>query len=211
MGTPINKKFEANFVKRRFAMSQFNRKSREKRLSKHANLARQGNKIFAFIYKRSYSFNRPALSGFTVNLIDTENWTSKFKEVDQNDMDLNVWKKVLKIPSKMILKRLDFRDMEIPNYEMFTPSSGLIFVVNFTLRENLIQNYTPTIIKCIVENALFIKSSYTIISTILNHKPVDSLSGIKRTLFQINSFIDQKYKVTLLQRNLETVLNEFLC
>ena len=84
-------------------------------------------------------------------------------------------------------------------------------MVNFTLRENLIQNYTPTKIKCIFEYTLFIKSSYNYVPVILTRKrnPVKGI-GTKSTLFQINSFTDQKYEVTLLQQSLATVLNEFL-
>ena len=111
---------------------------------------------------------------------------------------MNVWKKVLKISSNNILKGLNFKEEKIPNYEMFAPFSDVFFVVNFTLRENLMQNYTPTKIKCIIEHALFIKSSYSYVPVILTHKRnlVDSISGIKKTLFQINSFTEQKYEVT---------------
>ena len=111
---------------------------------------------------------------------------------------------MLKISSNKILKRLNFKEKEIPNYEMLALFSGVFFVVNFTLREKLMQNYTPTKIKCIVEHALFIKSSYSSVPVILTHKrnPVDSIIGSKRTLFQISSFTDQEYEVTLLQKKL---------
>ena len=52
-------------------------------------------------------------------------------------MDSNIWKKALKLSSNEILKRLDFREEELPNYGMFATFSGLFFVVNFTLREDL--------------------------------------------------------------------------
>jgi hypothetical protein len=80
------------------------------------------------------------------------------------------------------------------------------------LHENLIQSYTPTQIKCVLEHALFIKSSYSYIPVILTYKrdPVNISKRIKSTLFEINSFTDQKYEVTLLQQSLATVLTEFL-
>ena len=53
-------------------MFKFNRKSMDRRFSGHTNWARQINKIFDSIYKKSYSYNNSDLSEFTVNLIDTE-------------------------------------------------------------------------------------------------------------------------------------------
>ena len=69
-----------------------------------------------------------------------------------------------------MLDRFDFEKEEIPQYEMFDPFSGMFFVVNFMLRENLAQDYTPTKIKHIVENTLFLKSSYIYVPVILTHK-----------------------------------------
>ena len=71
----------------------------------------------------------------------------------------------------------DLKEEELPNHRMFALFSGIFFVVNFTLRENLIQNYTPTQIKCFLEYAFFIKSSYNYIPVILTHKR-DTVKGI---------------------------------
>ena len=95
-------------------MSPFNRKSMDGQLSEHANRARQIHKIFNSRYKRSFSHNSPALSEFSVDLIDTKNWASKFNQVDQKNRDLNVWKKVLIISPNDVLKRLDFKGIWLP-------------------------------------------------------------------------------------------------
>ena len=84
---------------------------------------------------------------------------------------------------------------------MFAPFSSIFFVVNFTLREDLIQKYSPPKIKYIVEHAFFMKSSYDYVQVILTHKsnPIESMHEIKQNLFQIDSFTEQKFEVTLLQ------------
>ena len=180
------------------------------RLSEHRNRARYVNKMFDSMYKRSHAHTSPALSDFTVDLIDTEDWESKFEKKDQKT---NVMiKRVHELSSKDILQRLDFREEELPNYAMFAPFSGIFCVVNFTLRKNLAQKYSPTKIKYIVEHAFFMKSSYDYVPVILTHRfnPIDSMRGIKQTLFRIDSFTEQKFEVTLLQQSPATVLNEYL-
>ena len=83
-------------------------------------------------------------------------------------------------------------------------------MVNFTLCEKLVQDYTLAKIKHIIENALFIKSSYIYVPTILTHNRNPVKVGIKSNLFRMNSVTDQKYEVTLLQQSLTRVLNESL-
>ena len=94
--TQTNEKFDANFVKRKISMSKFNRKSMYRRFSEHAHRARQVNKIFDSIYKRFYSSNNPTLFEFTVDLIDTEAWASKFEQVDQKTRNWMFGKKCSK-------------------------------------------------------------------------------------------------------------------
>ena len=86
------------------------------------------------MYKRSHAHTSPALSDFTVDLIDTEDWESKFEKKDQKTNV--IIKRVHELSSKDILQRLDFREEELPNYAMFAPFSGIFFVVNFTLRKS---------------------------------------------------------------------------
>ena len=45
----------------------------------------------------------------------------------------------------------------------------------------------------------------------MTHKSnIDSINGIKQTFFQMESFVQQKFEVTLLQQSLATVLNKYL-
>ena len=78
-----NAKFDAHFVKRKLNMSDFSPRSMNERLSEHRNRARYINKMYDSMYKRSYAHSSPALADFTVDLIDTEDWRSKFDKKDQ--------------------------------------------------------------------------------------------------------------------------------
>ena len=135
-----NSKLDVNFIKRKLNMSPFGSQALNEQFSEHRN---------------------QIISNFAVNLIDTEEWESKFSvHLEKNDPKKNdIIRKVDKISSKKILQRLNFREEELPNYAMFDPFSGIFFVVNFTLREDLIQKYSPPKIKYIVEHAFFMKSS----------------------------------------------------
>ena len=83
--------------------------------------------------------------------------------------------------------------------------------MNFTLRKKLRQEYSPAKIKYVVE-AFYTKiSSYDYVPVILSHKSnIDTITGNKINLFQMKSFNQQKFKVTLLQQSLATVLNDYL-
>jgi len=118
---------------------------------------------------------------------------------------------IYKLSSKEICKRLNFREKELPNYKIFSPFSGIFFVVNFTLRKNLRQKYSPAKIKCVIE-AFYTKiSSYDYIPVILSHNfDIGTITGIKIHLFQMEFFNQQKFKVTLLQQSLTSLLNNYL-
>ena len=171
--------------------------------SSHGNRARQIIKAFDSLYKRMYADSIPALIDFSVDIIETEDYEMKFNPKDQirvRDLSKSVIREVCRLSEEEILKRLDFK--ELPNYKMFSPYSGIFFVVNFTLRENLSQNYSPTKIKHVIE-ALYTKISfYDYVPIILTHKldqtpgPVDFISGIKQTVFEKESFSQQKFEVT---------------
>ena len=153
--------------------------------------------------------DNPALSNFTVDLIDTEDWKYKFDEKDQKS---DVVQKILKnLSSKNIIKRLNFDEKELEDYDILAPFSSIFFVVTFTLRKELKQDYSPAKMKFVVEHRFCAKYSYDYVPVILSHKStVDSMDGIKETIFQISSFTEQKCEVNLLKQSLATVLNEYL-
>ena len=80
----------------------------------------------------------------------------------------------------------------------------------------MVNQYTLIIIKNVIENVLFIKSSYEVVLVILSCKdhPIKALRGTRRrvkiTIFEIESFTKQKYEVSLLQQILTSVINEYL-
>ena len=139
-------KFDSDFVKRKLNLSRFGPQSMDEYSSNHGNRAREIIKTFDSLYKRIYANNIPALADFSVDLIDTEDYNAKFDEKNQKvkGFSRSIIREVCGLPSEEILKRLDFRDEELPGYNMFAPFSGIFFVVNFTLRENLRQSYSPT-------------------------------------------------------------------
>ena len=71
-----------------------------------------------------------------------------------------------RIVDKITFKKISRRDQELPEYEIFIPSSRIFFVVNFILREDLLQKCSPTKIKFIIENTFLIKSFYNYIMVI---------------------------------------------
>ena len=93
------------------------------------------------MYKESYKSSKAALVDFSVDVIDTEDYNNKFDKKNQKirESSKSMIQEVCELSSKEICKRLNFRDEELPNYEIFAPFSGIFFVVNFTLRENLWQ------------------------------------------------------------------------
>ena len=62
------------------------------------------------------------MSEFSVELIDIITWESKF---DQNKQTVEDFRKKFKILSSMILKQLDFKKAEIPDFDIFSPFSGI--------------------------------------------------------------------------------------
>ena len=75
------------------------------------------------MYKRSHAHASPALSDFAVDLINTENWESKFEKKDQKTNV--VIKRVHELSSKDILQRLDFREEELQNYSKLRSTSSI--------------------------------------------------------------------------------------
>ena len=101
-------------------------------------------------------------------------------------------------------------------------SSGIFSMVSLRLRKDLLNKYTLTMIKYVVENALFIKSSYKYVPVVLTHKldlvkicnefsrvGTTIFKVVTSTLFKMKSFTEEKYEVTLLQQSVATVFNEY--
>ena len=63
--------------------------------SNHGNRTRCIYKIFDSLYKKSYTNNSPSLSNFSVSLIDTVDWRSKFEKNTEKDSKVKVVQKIL--------------------------------------------------------------------------------------------------------------------
>jgi hypothetical protein len=194
-----------NVVKEKLELSNLGPQSinRAEKSYRHGNRARQITKIFDSLYK-----GIPALRDFSVDVIDTEDYESKYNPKDQiqvENFSKLVIRDVFKLSEEEIFNRLKFKREELPSYKLFSPYSGIFFIINFTLRENLNQEYSLTKIKHVIE-ALYTKmSSYDYVPIILTHKldqtsdPVDTMIGIKETIFKKESFSQQKYKAQVMK------------
>ena len=205
--------FDADFVKKKLDLSSFGLQIIKTYASSHKNRTREIIRKFDSLYKESYGSSQTALEDFSVDVIDTEEYHNKFDKKNQGvrGFSESMIQEVYKLSSKEICKRLNFREKELPNYKIFSPFSGIFFVVNFTLRKNLRQKYSPAKIKCVIE-AFYTKiSSYDYIPVILSHNfDIGTITGIKIHLFQMEFFNQQKFKVTLLQQSLTSLLNNYL-
>ena len=161
----------------------------------YRNRSRSVSKIFNSILRESSRRNTsPTFSEFDVEVIDIENCSERFEAGNQENID----SAVLKISMEEMVDRLGCSKREIPNYSSLGPSSGIFFVISIQFAKKLSNQYTLKIMKNVIENVLFIKSSYEVIMTYTNF-PVKSLRETKRrfknTLFKTESFIKQKYEV----------------
>ena len=154
---PPNEKFNVRSVKRILSTSKFNRKAMEARFPKHGNRRRQINKMFDSIYK-SLTLTVVLLS---LNLLSI--WSIRKIGHPVLMKKINKIKKAWiltfgKKRSNSRLKRsLNDSTSENGRFQIMRCSPlfrAFFFVVNCTLREDLMQKYTPSKIKCIVEHAV---------------------------------------------------------
>ena len=119
----FNTKFDVDFVKRKLNLSRFGPQAMDEYSSSYGNRARNIIKTFDSLYKRVYANIIPALADFSVDLIDTEDYNAKFDKKDQKmkDFSRSIIREVYGLSSEKILKRLDFKDEALPNYNIFTP------------------------------------------------------------------------------------------
>lgn len=157
----------------------------KKHISSHNNRAREIIETFNSLYK-SQEISKTAFEDFSVDVIDTEDY---HKKIDQKDQDVRGFKEsrieeVYKLSFKEICNRLNFREKELPNYKRFYPFSGIFFIVNFRLRKDLRQKYSPTKIKNVVEAFYTKMTQYDYIPVIISHNfDLNAIKGTKIHLF----------------------------
>ena len=176
--------FDADFVKKKLDLSSFGLQTMKRHTSSHKNRPREVIKKFSSLYKESkaHGISQTAFEDFSVDVVDTEEYHKKFDEKNQDvrEFSESMIEEVYKLSSKEICKRLNFREKELPNYKIFSPFSGIFFVVSFALRKNLRQKYSPAKIKYVVEAFYTKMTSYDYIPAILSHNfDINAIKGTR--------------------------------
>ena len=122
--------FDADFVKKKLDLSSFGLRAIKTYTSSHKNRARDIIRKFDSLYKESHRSRQTALVDFSVDVIDTEDYHNKFDKKNQEirGFSESIIQEVCELSSKEICKRLNFREEELPNYEIFSPFSSIFLL-----------------------------------------------------------------------------------